>query len=741
MAFSRFQACVLLCLALAPARAFAQSAEKDVSPIDDRPQQTVGAPAPDDAPDISEELDLSVLLAEPVVTATRGMRASRALAPANVVSFSRDEILRRGFRSVAEVLSNTLGLYVTDDQVQPSIAVRGVSGGLRSGTRIVKVMINGVTVGFRPDLTAFIGRELIPIDQVESIEIAKGPLSALYGANAFLATVNIITRNPNQGVSGDVTGEGRLTNNRYGGYAAGMRLAYGSEKVDLTAAVAGADINRSGLTIDKTFNAQSQLTSPFLGQTSHNDTTSPRSAFTTLAVRDETLGNFTAQAGRQALDASAQFQPGSVLTPSRIALNNDFVSANWEKKFSDTVKLRLNGGYSRGGPTDHEILYTTGPRDFSYQRNFNYHAVDLGGAADFELPWNISLTLGTDYVHDRETVLFYTQTANFSSSTQNPGDQTQVIGNQPRHVDFDNFGAYAQAATEIVPGLHLTGNFRYDKPQYFDSQLSWRAAVAYEWSSRLVTKAFFGRAFQTPSPVMLFAVPGFGDQFNVIGNRNQISLPHLNVQSVLSAELMMYFAATPNLIVEASAFAQQVDDKLEFVQLANDYTPRNFNDARSLGGELTAKWTSFRLDAAVAGTTQLNQIAPVGTAAGAPPAVSNLKFDATSAYPQFYVLANTTVRVPEVYSALNLNLRVVGQRGSTSNNTLLNGRNSYTLPAYATLDVTLSSIGFRPFGDKTLFVALSARNALNHRYNEPGFGGFDLPQLGRTWMLVATQSL
>jgi len=69
-----------------------------------------------------------------------------------------------------------------------------VTAGLRAGTRIVKVMINSVPVNFRPDLTAFIGPEYIPMEAVERIEIAKGPLSALYGADAFLATVNVITK-------------------------------------------------------------------------------------------------------------------------------------------------------------------------------------------------------------------------------------------------------------------------------------------------------------------------------------------------------------------------------------------------------------------------------------------------------------------------------------------------------------------------------------------------------------------
>ena len=97
-----------------------------------------------------------------------------------------ERFARHGWRSLGEVLANVPGLYVIDDLVLPSVSVRGVSGGLNAGTRIVKVMVDGTVVNFRPDLTAFLGPELIPIEVIDRIEIAKGPLSAVYGANAFL---------------------------------------------------------------------------------------------------------------------------------------------------------------------------------------------------------------------------------------------------------------------------------------------------------------------------------------------------------------------------------------------------------------------------------------------------------------------------------------------------------------------------------------------------------------------------
>ena len=93
--------------------------------------------------------------------------------------------------TVAEVLENVPGS--TSSMTTSSRRRAGRHRRLCGGTRIVKVMIDGLAVNFRPDLTAFIGPEYIPIEAVERIEVAKGPLSAIYGANAFVAVVNVIT--------------------------------------------------------------------------------------------------------------------------------------------------------------------------------------------------------------------------------------------------------------------------------------------------------------------------------------------------------------------------------------------------------------------------------------------------------------------------------------------------------------------------------------------------------------------
>ena len=119
---------------------------------------------------------------------------------------TRDEIRFWGFNSVGEALVLVPGDYCIDDYLAPDCGVRGITGGQRGYSRVLKVLIDGQSVSFRTDATNFMGPEMIPIELVEQIEVVRGPVSALYGANAFFGAVNVITRQRPAGVKGEPGG-------------------------------------------------------------------------------------------------------------------------------------------------------------------------------------------------------------------------------------------------------------------------------------------------------------------------------------------------------------------------------------------------------------------------------------------------------------------------------------------------------------------------------------------------------
>jgi outer membrane cobalamin receptor len=67
---------------------------------------------------------------------------------------------------------------------------------------------------------AYISRQY-PLSNVDQIEVVYGPASTMYGANAFLGVINVITRDPdrilqeNQPIAGEVFAGGGAWNTRY----------------------------------------------------------------------------------------------------------------------------------------------------------------------------------------------------------------------------------------------------------------------------------------------------------------------------------------------------------------------------------------------------------------------------------------------------------------------------------------------------------------------------------------------
>ncbi|HEY5961881.1 MAG TPA: TonB-dependent receptor plug domain-containing protein, partial [Polyangiaceae bacterium] len=143
----------------------------------------------------SDELDLVKLLNVEVSTATK---TSESLddAPAVITVITQDDIQRWGYQTVGEVLQHTVGFYLVDDQITPNAGVRGMTGGLGSESGTIKVMIDGRSVAYRTTSGNWLGIELIPLGSIAQIEVIRGPASALYGADAFLGVVNIITVKP-----------------------------------------------------------------------------------------------------------------------------------------------------------------------------------------------------------------------------------------------------------------------------------------------------------------------------------------------------------------------------------------------------------------------------------------------------------------------------------------------------------------------------------------------------------------
>lgn len=137
-----------------------------------------------------------------VVTAT-GYEQDLSKAPASITVIDREELEKREYNDITDVLRHTPGVVVSGSGSAQTISIRGMSSNytlfLVDGKRQYgrDVNPNGDDAGFEKNI-------LPPVSAIERIEIIRGPASTLYGTDAMGGVVNIITKKVSDRWSGSV---------------------------------------------------------------------------------------------------------------------------------------------------------------------------------------------------------------------------------------------------------------------------------------------------------------------------------------------------------------------------------------------------------------------------------------------------------------------------------------------------------------------------------------------------------
>jgi len=142
-------------------------------------------------------LDESEYFAElPVVLSATRLSQHQSETPAAITVVDREMIKASGARQVADLFRFVPGFQVGYLYgYQPSVTYHGLSDEF---SRRMQVLVDGRSV-YSPLYGGVFWSELpLAIDDIERIEVIRGPNAATYGANAVLGVINIITRHPSQ---------------------------------------------------------------------------------------------------------------------------------------------------------------------------------------------------------------------------------------------------------------------------------------------------------------------------------------------------------------------------------------------------------------------------------------------------------------------------------------------------------------------------------------------------------------
>lgn len=138
-------------------------------------------------------VDVQLALLEEVTAASR-VTESVEDAPASVTIVTRQELRAMGYPSIAEAVRGIRGLYLSDDRSYVTIGVRGFSRPGDYGNRIL-ILLDGQPMNDNYIWSSYVGFDgRVDIEDVERIEVVRGPGSVLYGTSAFFGVINLVTR-------------------------------------------------------------------------------------------------------------------------------------------------------------------------------------------------------------------------------------------------------------------------------------------------------------------------------------------------------------------------------------------------------------------------------------------------------------------------------------------------------------------------------------------------------------------
>ncbi len=392
-------------------------------------------------------------LAPLVVTPSR-MPQSQASVDAAVTVINRQAIETSGAQSLDELLLGIPGVAISNSGGYgklTSVFLRG------TGSNHTLVMIDGVRINTAKDGAALI--QNIPLDQIQRIEVVRGPRSSLYGSDALGGVIQIFTRRTSKAFaassSATVGNQGTTRFSQFlGGNSNGTRwdLNLGGFSTSGQDATVGGELDRDG------FNSRS------------------------------VSGGFDSQVGdRLTLGARLYRSQGNTQFDNNYAVgsypNTDYVQQTLSTHADVLVSERMTWKTRLSQSQDRLKNYTGGqPTDTSVgKRN------TLSTSVDYILSAKQSLTAGLERSEDH---IRSTDTQFAEDSRYNNAVFVESLGSEW--------------------GFTHQGSLRFDDNQQFGNKVTGNLVIGYPISPLLSPYVSYGNAFVAPSFVDLY-YPGYSN--------------------------------------------------------------------------------------------------------------------------------------------------------------------------------------------------------------------------------------
>jgi iron complex outermembrane receptor protein len=161
------------------------------------PEPGTGSPEPQPAGEVLPAGEFLEEAYERVVVTASRVGQEPLDSPSTVTVLTAEDIRLSGVVTVPDLLRRVAGVEVMSPAAGHSdLAIRGFQ---RKINNKVLILVDGRSTYLDFLGTTFWGAIPIQLEEIERIEVIRGPGSAVYGANAVTGVINIITRTPGEG--------------------------------------------------------------------------------------------------------------------------------------------------------------------------------------------------------------------------------------------------------------------------------------------------------------------------------------------------------------------------------------------------------------------------------------------------------------------------------------------------------------------------------------------------------------
>lgn len=468
--------------------------------------------------------DLSLLFSEDelFISASQSAR-TLGKAPAIATVISDEQLKQMGARNIFDALVTVPGFgysYLNNISTESDIEVRGI----KSHMEKVLLLIDGHRIN-----SPFSGSfnhlfDEFPIEQIKRIEVIRGPGSALYGANAFVAVINIIMKKPGdfKGVKATVGGGNNqrthanvlagLGDNDVGAIMAYDRMDTDGSSQFIASDAAGnsgythfwrstdtahiiANYNKftfSGLWIDKRRGTPLSITN-FVDTRSRSNNSQ---AYATVAY-EERIG---------VVDIEAKV---------------GFDQFKWDTEWAIDLPA---ANFITGHPKLTNQTWS-GELKFQFDASQNHH-VTAGLSQDFQHQFDVRHIIN--------------------------GVDVSATKNHNQAVKRQVFAAYLQDEWEIFNSLILTTGIRFDRYDDVGNTTNPRVALVWSVNDDINIKLLYGSAFRAPSFLEMYE----------INNPASVGNPNLKPEKMQSLEAGFIWKMSYNYHLSANLFHNKFTDRI-----------------------------------------------------------------------------------------------------------------------------------------------------------------------------------